>query len=421
MLRINSSAWTPAHAELERLMENGDVMSFKVMLTQLSKRPDFDINARAYNGNSLLHMAARLSAFHEAECVEMADELVNLGADINLQNAYHNTPVCEAINRRSKGMIKFLIENKADLSIQGERGKYPQELAEELPAKTLAETGHNKEVVSLVRAGHAKQGVYVYKWTGEHRKLSKLLSEEKYDEFVDELDKALDDPYFSVNAKDAIGYSLLHQATYTSNEGAVKAIDALLVRGADVNSRNENDVTPVLNVCRTGSRAALKRIFKEKQADVNLMDRERGYSAAHVLAGSFRLDEEAVDLLKKHGADLNAKAFRGETPLMITASVELEKAAYDKLPEVVAKRITYLGKNGAKVNQRDDNDDTELHYAAYYCYAPIIEALKRLGSDVNAKNHDGLTPLRVAKKENVDEKSLKLLATENTKSDEVQI
>jgi ankyrin repeat protein len=111
--------------------------------------------------------------------------------------------------------------------------------------------------------------------------------------------------------------------------------------------------------------------------------------AAVVLVGCGNLDRaliQAIDggnikAVKQHlasGADLNAKAEDGWTPLHL--------AAFERQNKIAELLIA----SGADVNAKDDDGMTPLHFATS---GEIVELLIDANADVNAKDEEGETPL----------------------------
>ena len=89
----------------------------------------------------------------------------------------------------------------------------------------------------------------------------------------------------------------------------------------------------------------------------------------------------------KAGADVNARAEYGSTPLMLAAMLNTN-------PGVVSLLI----KAGADVNARDEDGETPLMFAAGTNTNPdVISVLIKAGADVNARNERGWTALKFAK------------------------
>jgi hypothetical protein len=93
--------------------------------------------------------------------------------------------------------------------------------------------------------------------------------------------------------------------------------------------------------------------------------------------------KDVVELLLAHGADVNAKAKNGITPLHMAVMV----GGKDVVELLLAK--------GAAVNARDQSDATPLHNAAM-AGKDAVELLLSKGAEVNAKDFFGRTPLQVA-------------------------
>ena len=162
--------------------------------------------------------------------------------------------------------------------------------------------------------------------------------------------------------------------------------------------------------------AALEKKRQEQQA---VLDKAGAYSLHDAAAKNAY---EAVEVLLKQGADINAQDKHGWAPLhhaawnnaAATAEVLLKQGAdihaknkngwtslhWGALNNA-ADTAEVLLKNGADVNAKNENGDTPLHHAARNNNHNIAEVLLKNGADVNAKNKDGDTPLHWAEKENM--------------------
>lgn len=128
-------------------------------------------------------------------------------------------------------------------------------------------------------------------------------------------------------------------------------------------------------------------------------------------------DEELMEALVDHGADVNIQNFAGETALFIAAqrgflakvdyllenganvhvknldgASALHVAAAGGHEEVAASLVRY----GAHLNDRDDEGDTPLHWAVREASYDAVTVLVQSGADVNAPNVDDETPLAIA-------------------------
>jgi len=78
------------------------------------------------------------------------------------------------------------------------------------------------------------------------------------------------------------------------------------------------------------------------------------------------------------------------------ATVSLQQAARDGKRELVERRLEKLGKGNKKINKRDQDNTTALHYAVRYNHLHIVKLLVEYGADIEAKGEDDATPLHYA-------------------------
>jgi ankyrin repeat protein len=206
-----------------------------------------------------------------------------------------------------------------------------------------------------------------------------------------------------VNAKEEFtGDTLLR---YAARKGHKEIVELLIAEGADVNAKEIAGWTPLHNAALDGHREIAELLIAEG-ADVN---------AKHV-GGQTPLDlakGETADILRKHGGKTGAwfdadksihkAASAGHIEAVkqhLAAGTDLNaKNKYGSTPLHYAanKEIAeLLIAEDANVNEKDDNGSTPLHFAAVNGPKVIVELLIANGADVNAKDEDGGTPLDVA-------------------------
>lgn len=148
----------------------------------------------------------------------------------------------------------------------------------------------------------------------------------------------------------------------------------------DRSIRFKSVVTRDFGKCRNGLRTALLISLLSVSAIVNA-------GSIHDAAKSGNLEQ--VQRLIVQGADVNGKATRDETPLII--------ASLAGKGEIV----NYLLQRGADINARNASGMTALHAAAYGGHTDIVLLLVTKGAEVNdASNRFEVTPLHVASEEN---------------------
>jgi uncharacterized protein len=127
--------------------------------------------------------------------------------------------------------------------------------------------------------------------------------------------------------------------------GSIKCVKAMIKRGANVNSVDENNdkLTPLM------------------------------VAARH----TYRVRYEMNELLIKSGANVNARASRGSTPIMF-ASWGTAQHYEDEYVKVVK----FLIRNGANVNAKNDNGKTALSIAQSGKWKKIVTVLKKAGAKI---------------------------------------
>lgn len=161
------------------------------------------------------------------------------------------------------------------------------------------------------------------------------------------------------------GTTPLHRAVHRND---VKAADALIRAGADVNAVNRYGVPPLSLAAMNGNAAALELLLKAG-ADPNSTQSE-GETALMTAARTGI--PAAVKTLVAYGADVNAKeSWRGQTALMWAAA------------EGHADTIQVLLEAGAQINARSNAGWTALLFAAREGRIPAVKALLAGGADVD--------------------------------------
>ena len=159
------------------------------------------------------------------------------------------------------------------------------------------------------------------------------------------LDKKID-----VNIKSTSGATALHEAVRVGN---IDVITRIINSGANVNSRDGNNNTPL----HTGSPAESHR--------------------------------EVVTLLLNSGADPNLRDDHGDTPLHIVITLNRQLDVIE----------AFLNKN-SDVHIRNIQGKTPLYIAVQENRMSLIPALLKNGSEIFAADNSGVTPFDIAVKEN---------------------
>ena len=178
--------------------------------------------------------------------------------------------------------------------------------------------------------------------------------------------------------RDKNGDTPLHVAAL-HNQLAVA--QALIDAGADVNIRNNygaftpGDLGAVLSSSNHKDPVSLLTVH-----GVNVKDMKNGYTPLHLAEFSVG-HRKMIELLVSKGADVNAQASSGATPLFFAV---LRDQKDD---------IQFLLDHGANLNLPDAYGDTTLDCALQLQFGSVIPLLIDHGADVNAIDQSQRRPL----------------------------
>ena len=168
---------------------------------------------------------------------------------------------------------------------------------------------------------------------------------------------------------------------YAAKIGYFECFEQLLKAGANADSKDSYENTPLSMACEHGSTRMIKLLI-EKGVDLEMRAGGTRGTALHKAANWGYLN--CVDLLLETGADKDARDIMNRTPLML-ACIHAPAA------EGIIKKLLEFGSD---VNALSNDSKTALHFVCARGLEPsmLIEA----GSDPNVKDLDGNTPLHLA-------------------------
>jgi WD40 repeat protein len=177
----------------------------------------------------------------------------------------------------------------------------------------------------------------------------------------------------NVNSRDEDGDTALMVAALRGLDSGT--VNSLLANRANVNAKNKENDTALIFAASNDDSEILEALLN-KGAHINHQN-DNGYTALIMASVDNRRLANARVLVAR-GADLNLKSDRGETALVTAAGGG------------VVELVHLLLEKGARVDARDKNGDTALFKTAK---PEVIRLLLENGADVNARNNNGVTPL----------------------------
>ncbi len=296
-----------------------------------------DINQQARSGQTPLIR----SLFGGTTRTRVLNALLARGADLNLGDNAGNTPLhVLASRKRDEGapaVMVSLIDHGAELELKNRK--------EQTPLVTAVEQGSVEAVRVLIAAG---ADVNARKARG-HTMISGLVSckEEKLEK-LKLLAKAGADTSIPIEH----GPLPLSQAFFGKMYlDCLEPAEVLLAAGADPNQRDNNGAAPIHSIA----------------------------------SWSVKDPNDALTLLRKHGADTDIRNQQGMTALLLTARYGTSIRTMERLLS-----------HGADPGARDADGNTLLHAAAMNSKEGNLERYNwvlTLGGDPAALNDAGQTPL----------------------------
>ena len=240
----------------------------------------FEINSRDGEGNTPLHLWARLSneAF-SAVAVEIGEQIISCGGAVNARNDKGKTPLHLA---RGWKQVEVLVERGALLNVQDLNGETPfhKFIGEGSLIGDDVEEEHWQNFLALE----------MNPWSVSNDgkcPFDVLLEKALFESAFNLLKVIFDDDRYRTLAESArcyknrMGESLLHILCILDNETARSICEYLLQKECDVNVQNACKETPLHKICRAARRGGSLtsqhienciRLLLTYNADVNLPD-----------------------------------------------------------------------------------------------------------------------------------------------------
>lgn len=331
------------------------------------------------DGRNSLMSAARENA------VEALKLLIDSGIDIDDKDSTGGTALIQAAFVGATEVTKLLLEAGADIKIANNLNKTALQIAIEK---------NKQDIVTLLKnVKPAKE----YNLNGQNKK--EFLFNAIKEKDIAKVDYIIKNGA-NVNSKNDEDWTVLMEASCINS---IEIIKLLIKAGADVNAYDESGWTALMEATNNKNIDILK-VLIESGANVNFKA-DNGWTA--LINSSGKNFIEATKLLIKAGVDINAKDNNGLTALTNARTEEMvallkkngaldnekyelngqskKEILFNAIREKDIDKVKYLIKNGANVNDKDNSGYTTLINASISNSTEIVKLLIESGADINAQ------------------------------------
>jgi ankyrin repeat protein len=313
-------------------------------------------------------------------------------ASINDRDREGKTALHYAAQRGHLEVVKFLLDNKADVNAAANNGATPGYLAKGFGKKEVAlllvERGGSTVYIKPVKPalptrtlpapGQAPSGMVPKPVVLPHLTVIPLFEAVKTNG-AEQVKGLLAQTPEVLKERDDRQWGALHLA---AELGACEVATVLLDAGMDPNEKSRTGMTPLHVACRSTNQQMIELLLTRK-ADLNAADVSGWTPFMRACALG---DKEIVGKLMKAGANIQAKDKNKVTPLVIAASLYEQNGIAEMLVQA-----------GADVNERDTTYGyTPVQYAVMRNNRPLLDMLLERKADLQVMSLDGENVLSLA-------------------------
>ncbi len=278
--------------------------------------------------------------------------------NLEIRYDYGLTALQLAAEKGQEGMVRYLLENGADINSRDQPGNTALHVAVRKGYRTIA--------TLLLDAG---SDVNVRDFNGNAPIHESLTANDNFAMTTMLLDRGADP-----NLKNGSGSTPLHMTVLLRTE--ISGARLLLDRSAVIDPRDKAGSTPLMLAVEAADRN-FSELFLSKGADIFA----RNNKSITPAEGALSYGSEVSSWFFT-GVRLNQTDNEGRSVLHLAVAMNAE-------PETIKSLLDA----GSLPDLRDSNGETALHYAVRQRNVPLAVTLLNKGSDPFLENNEGITPL----------------------------
>lgn len=325
--------------------------------------------------------------------LEVAQLLVDAGADVNQVWSGGTTPIFEATADQYLNLAKLLVSKGANVNVRLANGLTPLIYAARNGAFNCVDLF--LDAGADINAVASEHGIGAF--GSALNRLDLKLAEHLFARgaepnfgSIETLPLAIAEhgSLAFVRALEEKGYKLVRDdqrgrmAFISARNPDPEVFDYLLNHGADPSEGNDFGYTP-LTLAALNNRSSLIRRYLERGDDASVRDIDGETALSLALE---KHNNEAVAALREfHVEEMDYSAQAPDTAML--------KAAEDG----ALGTILNLRDEGISINSEDDEGNTPILLAVKAGHLGVVRSLYHLGADINHRNHAGQTALGLAK------------------------
>ncbi len=377
----NANGNVPLHLAITR----GDAALIKILLAKGA-----DINATARSGDTPLHLAVAVPG-------PALTALLEAGANANARNARGDLPLHVLLRPQGGDPFAYLprdLPNQYDYSPPAPRMPRGEDLINALVDKTDIDLkdGLGMSPLLLAIAARDVEARDLISQRKPRTDSTTQLFDATSQGDLPALQSLLKAKPFLVYFRLPNGQTPLHIAALWSTRGAA---ELLLEKGADINARDAQGVSPLMMASNRATGVFIKRaramteFLLGKGAEINARDRGNATALHRALLGG---DVELITLLLNKNADVNASDKSGNTPLhLLVSALPAGSEADDSTNQM--QLIKLLLEHKANPNIAADTGRAPLFIAVTGHRRDAVQLLLDKGANPNARDVNGSTAL----------------------------